>query len=211
MPLRSQGEQEADVGTVLGRVGLVGFGEHRSTECERRFVPWRDQPSDRADAVTLHPDKDRLGNDPCDACASLICSDRDHHEIPVIGQWPQTLVLDALMSCDCNDLAVELRYDNTAIQVQMVTICTPSEEPGHDFGNLVKPGPPVCSYVEGFERGGIVSRSVSKDHFFEEISIVEPFADHFLLDAAGVVAILRPFARLLLGGESTDARAAEMR
>ena len=171
-----------------------------------------DQPPDRSYAIALHLCEHRFGQHSSDARSLVIGSDGDDHEIAVLGQWPQTIVLDAVVSGHRDDFAVVIRDDDLTIERRLFDVVTPNDETGDDLSHFVEPRRPIVAEVERFEGRLVVRRRVAKNHFVAlVIAIVVPLADHFFDGDLGGPATRPPLARERRGVVCVAVSAVEMR
>ena len=87
-----------------------------------------DQPANRSYAVKLHFRKQRFGHYSTDARSLVVGPDGDDHEIAVLGQWPETFVLDAVVRGHRYDFAVVISDDDLTIERRLFDVVTPADE-----------------------------------------------------------------------------------
>ena len=146
--LSLQAEYEPGIRTVVGWVGLVGLSKHRPAEGDRRDVGgWTNQPTVRTPSSLISESND-FGQHSSDARSLVVGSDGDDHEIAVLGQWPETFVLDAVVRGHCDDFAVVIRDDDLTIERRLFDVVTPADETRDDLSHFVEPWRPIVAEVE---------------------------------------------------------------
>ena len=122
-------------------------------------------------------------------------------------------MLAAFVGGDGNDFAIDVRDDDSSIEVCLCLVVNPCDEAGQDLGDLTEPDPGVWSEVEILERRFVTVRGIAEDHRLA-LSILStvPRGVHFFVVAVGVaVVVLRPLDRLRWGSTAGSASAADSR
>ncbi|HKY16323.1 MAG TPA: hypothetical protein VJM33_15460 [Microthrixaceae bacterium] len=125
-------------------------------------------------------------------------SDGDDHQVAILNQNPESLVLVALVRSDSNDFSVDLRDDDPAVVVGLGGIVSPRRQSSDDLDELVKPQSATAG-VERLERGRVVLARVSEDHFAERVIRATELGGVHVLAGFGVALTRRPLARLRRG------------
>ncbi len=124
----SQPKQESGVRTVFGWVGLVGLGEHNPAEGNQREIGRVDQLTNSSYAVALPFCEQRFRQHPSETRSPVVGSHGDDHEIAVLGDWPETLVLDALVSGHRDDFSLILCDDDLTVERMVLDVVAPGDE-----------------------------------------------------------------------------------
>ena len=98
-----------------------------------------DEPADCSYAVALHFCEHRFGQHPSDARSSVVGSNSDDHEIAVLGEWPETFVLDAFVSGHRDDFSLSLCDDDLTIERMVLDVVAPGDEARDDLSHFVEP------------------------------------------------------------------------